>query len=52
MERGTFRTAFGAGDYRAGWFLLDDDTVELRLSVVPDFQSVPRRWPIGWHLTE
>jgi hypothetical protein len=23
------QTAFGAGDYRAGWFLLDDDTVEL-----------------------
>jgi hypothetical protein len=23
------RKAFGAGDYRAGWFLLDDDAVEL-----------------------
>jgi hypothetical protein len=23
------RKAFGAGDYRDGWFLLDDDTVEL-----------------------
>jgi hypothetical protein len=23
------REAFGAGDYRAGWFLLDDDAVEL-----------------------
>jgi hypothetical protein len=23
------RKAFGAGDYREGWFLLDDDTVEL-----------------------
>ena len=23
------REAFGAGDYRAGWFLLDDDVVEL-----------------------
>ena len=23
------RKAFGAGDYRAGWFLLDDEAVEL-----------------------
>jgi hypothetical protein len=23
------RKAFGAGDYRAGWFSLDDDAVEL-----------------------
>jgi hypothetical protein len=23
------RKEFGAGDYRAGWFLLDDDTIEL-----------------------
>jgi hypothetical protein len=23
------RKAFGAGDYREGWFLMDDDTVEL-----------------------
>jgi hypothetical protein len=23
------RKAFGAGNYRAGWFLLDDETVEL-----------------------
>ena len=29
------RTAFGPGDYRVGWFLLDDDTVELND-------------PIGW----
>ena len=29
------QTAFGADDHRAGWFLLDDDTVELND-------------PIGW----
>jgi hypothetical protein len=23
------RKAFGAGDYRAGWYLLDDDAIEL-----------------------
>ena len=23
------RKEFGAGDYRAGWYLLDDDTIEL-----------------------
>jgi hypothetical protein len=23
------REAFGAGDYREGWYLLDDDTIEL-----------------------
>jgi hypothetical protein len=23
------RKAFGAGDYRAGWFLLDDEAVEV-----------------------
>ena len=23
------RETFGAGDYRAGWYLLDDDTIEL-----------------------
>jgi len=23
------QTTFGAGDYRAGWYLLDDDAVEL-----------------------
>jgi|SRR5262245_5124270 hypothetical protein len=23
------RGAFGAGDYRAGWYLLDDDAIEL-----------------------
>ena len=23
------REAFGAGDYRAGWYLLDDDAIEL-----------------------
>jgi hypothetical protein len=23
------RKSFGAGNYRAGWFLLDDDTIEL-----------------------
>ena len=27
--------AFGAGDYRAGWYLLDDDAIELDV-------------PIGW----
>jgi hypothetical protein len=27
LERGTL--VFGAGHYRAGWFLLDDDAVEL-----------------------
>jgi hypothetical protein len=29
------RKAFGAGDYRAGWYLLDDDAIE-----VDD--------PVGW----
>jgi hypothetical protein len=24
-----YRKAFGAGDYRAGWYLLDDDAIEL-----------------------
>jgi hypothetical protein len=23
------REAFGAGDYRAGWYLLDDDAIEV-----------------------
>jgi hypothetical protein len=32
------RKAFGAGDYRAGWFLLDDDAVELNN-------------PMGWEPT-
>jgi hypothetical protein len=29
LERGTLRETFGAGDYRAGWYLLDDDAIEL-----------------------
>jgi hypothetical protein len=27
------RKEFGAGDYRAGWFLLGDDTIELDASM-------------------
>ena len=34
-SEGRCRDTFGAGDYRGGWFLLDDDVVE-----VDD--------PIGW----
>jgi hypothetical protein len=28
-SEGRCRETFGAGDYRGGWYLLDDDTIEL-----------------------
>jgi hypothetical protein len=28
-SEGRCREVFGAGDYRAGWYLLDDDVIEL-----------------------
>ena len=32
-SEGRSQNAFGAGDYRAGWYLLDDDTIELDNSI-------------------